>query len=771
MAYASQSQSISGSIVDEYNKAVPFANILIQESGSGASADDHGRYHITIDPGVYNLIISSVGYQSTRVQIIIGDAPIIRDFQLTSSPVELEQIEIKVRRRDPAYDIMKKAIDLKDLYLSQVKTSRSKAYLRASEVMEVTEKRDDDEEDPEPLKAGDFPPDPLAEARKKEEARLSKINLVEMQLVLNFKYPNQFKEERTAFKSYGSRAGLFIPVFHETDFNFYHNLVDLKRISEIPMISPLSRTAILSYRFKLEQILKEGKQTVYKIRVTPRKSGDATAKGFVFINDSTWNINRLELTLHKGSLKFYDEFTISQSYQEVDEGLWIPHRQEFSYQTRFGRKLFKGTTLLAYSDFENDYAFSPQFFGNEVAVTTSEAYKRDSSYWNSARPEPLAGDQKKVIEYRDSLEAVRTSKKYLDSLETAYNKITFGEVLYHGIGLRSEEKKSNIYLPPLIGLIDFSIVGGWRIGPNARYFRRFKNERIIWTGGALRIGLKNKDLQGNLNFGSRYDPFRQGDVSFKLGRQFSSINIFDAYLNQLRISNYIMRDFWDFFHKIELFNGFYVSTDIGFSNRKSIEGYDATSIINEVIDEVEPVKFERYQALITNLRLSYVPKQKFMREPFQKVVLGSKFPKFLFNHTKGWQDLLDSDVDFDYIDLGVDHSLLLGTLGNSRYTFTAGKFINARDLRYVDLKRFRQSDPYLYSDPMHSFQLLDTSLVATDLFLEGHYIHHFNGAMINNLPLIKRLKIRTVAGAGFMWIKESNFRHEEIFGGVERILS
>jgi hypothetical protein len=70
---------------------------------------------------------------------------------------------------------------------------------------------------------------------------------------------------------------------------------------------------------------------------------------------------------------------------------------------------------------------------------------------------------------------------------------------------------------------------------------------------------------------------------------------------------------------------------------------------------------------------------------------------------------------------------------------------------------------------MHSFQLLDTSLVATDLFLEGHYIHHFNGAMINNLPLIKRLKIRTVAGAGFMWMKESNFRHEEIFGGVERI--
>jgi len=58
---------------------------------------------------------------------------------------------------------------------------------------------------------------------------------------------------------------------------------------------------------------------------------------------------------------------------------------------------------------------------------------------------------------------------------------------------------------------------------------------------------------------------------------------------------------------------------------------------------------------------------------------------------------------------------------------------------------------------------------ATNWFVEGHYMHHFNGAIINNIPLIKKLKLRTVAGAGFMWIKGSNYRYEEIFGGVERI--
>lgn len=768
--FCSHAQTISGFILDEGNQAVPYANIFIKENGGGTAADDKGRYFLTIDPGIYNVVISSLGFRSETVQVIVRDKPIVRNFHISSSSVELNQIEIKVRRRDPAYEIIQNVIRQKEKFLSQVKRSRVTVYLRASESVDENEKKKkSDEEEPEDLKKNGEPIDPFVAARKKEEARLSKINLVEMQLVLNYDYPDRYKEERTAFKSYGRKDGLFIPVFQETDFNFYRNLVDLKGISEIPMISPVSRTAILSYRFKLEQVIKEGNQILYKIRVTPRKTGDATVKGYVFINDSTWNINRLELTLHKGGLKFYDDFTIRQSYHQVTEGLWIPYRQEFDYQTKAGRRIFKGSTIVVYSDYQRDYIFPRGFFGNEVSTISSEAYKRDSTFWNSSRPEPLAHDQKKVIAFRDSLDAVHTSRKYLDSLETAYNKITLGEVLYHGIGFRNEQKKSHINFPPLIGLVDFAVIGGWRVGPNIGYFRRFENERIIWTGGALRMGLKNKDFQGNANFHTRYNAFRQGVVSFRFGREFHSINSFDAYLNQLRISNYIVQDHWDFFHRIELFNGFYISTDIGFSNRKSVEDYDATSIINEVIDEVEPIKFEGYQAVITNFRLSYTPGQKYMREPYQKVVLGSKYPTLVFNHKKGWETVLSSDIDFDYVDFGIDHRLLLGTLGNSRYTFTAGKFVNARDLRYVDMKRFRQSDPYLYSDPMYSFQLLDTSLIATDWFLEGHFIHHFNGAMVNNIPLVKKLKLRTVAGAGLMWIKESNYRHQEIFGGVERI--
>jgi hypothetical protein len=691
---------------------------------------------------------------------------------LKSSSIQLNEIEVKVRRRDPAYEIIQKVIDNKEKSRSTITSSKTQIYVKASEVVDRKKKKEKEppkeEEDTEDKKSeGNI--DPFEAARRKELARLEQINLVEMQLTLNYQYPDKYKEERTAYKRYGTSAGLFIPVFSQTDFNFYYNLVHLKGISEVPMISPISKTAILSYKYKLEQITKEEGQVVYKIKVSARKSGDATCNGYLFINDSTWNINRLELTLHKGGLKFFDDFTIKQEYKEIEEGLWIPHKQEFDYVTKSGKSTFKGNTVLVYSEFEKDFVFPPKFFGNEVAITTAEAYKKDSSFWNNTRPAPLTDDQEKMIHHRDSVEAVVNSKEYKDSIQAKFNRVTFGELLYHGVGFRNHEKKSDLYVSGLLSTLDFAVVGGFRLGPYIGYFRRFNNERWISTNAAVHVGIKNNDWQGGYSFHSLYNPYRLAWTRIKFGREFQSINSFDAYLNQLSISNYILHDFVDLHHRKELFNGFYLETDVNFADRSSVKGYDATSPLQIIIDEDSPIEFQGYQATITNVKFSYTPFQKFMTEPNRKVVLGSKWPSFHFNHRKGWNNIFGSDVNFDYVEFSIAQTVPLGTLGTSKYTVQYGKFANSKVLPFVDLKRFRQSDPFLMSAPMNSFQLLDTALSTTDWFIEAHYMHQFNGAMINNIPLVKKLKLRTVVGAGFMWIRENNYRHQEIIGGVERV--
>ena len=68
-----------------------------------------------------------------------------------------------------------------------------------------------------------------------------------------------------------------------------------------------------------------------------------------------------------------------------------------------------------------------------------------------------------------------------------------------------------------------------------------------------------------------------------------------------------------------------------------------------------------------------------------------------------------------------------------------------------------------------AFQSLDSTFATFKRFYEGHYIHEFNGALLNKIPLFKKIGLREIAGAGFLIAPERNLRYAELFTGVERV--
>lgn len=764
-------QTVKGYIVNEFREPVPYANVLVQELGTGTTSDGEGFYELNLTTeGNYRLIFSSLGYTSRKENVILGLEPLELNVSLNTSDVLLDEITISASRRDPAYAIIKKAVDRKEEHLRTADSYRTKIYVKAVEEVERNNRQQD--EAPETASDEDTGvPDPFAAEEKKRAELLGRLNLVEMEVLLNFQQPRQYKEERTAYQAYGNTRGLFIPRFGETDFNFYRNMVLLTGISDAPVISPLSTTGILSYKYKLESTDLEGDQIVYKIEVTPRKNGNSTCRGTIWINEDTYTINRLDLTFSKYALKFFDDFRLQQEYVQHADSLWTVSKQVFQYVARQGNKAtFNGTTTLSYSDYEHNYVFPDKFFGNEVAVTTREAYKRDSAYWTTSRTVSLTEEEAKMVSIRDSLKAITTSKAYQDSIQERYNRITLLELAWDGAGFRNNEKKSHLYLGSLASLINFSVVGGWRLGPYASYNRRYENGKQVNLSGSMNYGALNNDLQGNFSAWHRYNAFSLGEISISGGRSFESINTFDAYLNQLRPSNYILLDAGRVRHSIELVNGLFLWNELDYSSRKPITGYNTSSFLNDLVeDDDEPLQFEGYEALISTTALIYTPGLKYMREPDRKIRLGSKWPTFQLLHRKGWKGPFSSDIDFDYLEGSVKQEIRFGVIGNSNYELKAGKFVNTNDLRFIDLKRFRESDPILLSDPTQTFNVLDTSLTTANFFVEFHHIHHFNGAIINNIPLLKKTRIRTLAGAGFLWLPEDNFRYQELFVGIERV--
>jgi hypothetical protein len=72
-------------------------------------------------------------------------------------------------------------------------------------------------------------------------------------------------------------------------------------------------------------------------------------------------------------------------------------------------------------------------------------------------------------------------------------------------------------------------------------------------------------------------------------------------------------------------------------------------------------------------------------------------------------------------------------------------------------------------NPDGAFQALDSTFPVFKRFYQGHIVHEFNGYFINKIPLLKKLQLREVAGAGFLSAPERNLRYAETFVGVERV--
>jgi hypothetical protein len=102
VTFAGTTGKIAGRVTDsETGEPLPFVNVLIDGTNMGAATDIDGYYAIlNIPPGNYTLRVQYVGYQTIIVEgvLVKVDFTTERDFQLTSSAVELGELVVTAER-------------------------------------------------------------------------------------------------------------------------------------------------------------------------------------------------------------------------------------------------------------------------------------------------------------------------------------------------------------------------------------------------------------------------------------------------------------------------------------------------------------------------------------------------------------------------------------------------------------------------------------------------------------------------------------------------
>ena len=770
---------LKGTVTDQYDEGIPGVRVFVKNTTYGVITNYNGEYFLELkDKKDYLISFNMVGFSDSTVKINIDSKYTQLDIQLKETTQELETVEIYADKVDIAKKVIKESNAVKKKWRKSVEQYTCNTYIKTSLEKEYK---------PMVAKRMEMKSDSFVGGK-------SKMNFIESYAITKYQAPNNYHEKIIAEHDYAEKGSntvsgsvsfdfgddvvptqyiehnpyIFYEKVEDGNFNLYQNLVTLPRISTKPILSPIADGSFVSYKYKLNSVFFENGQKIYNIEVTPRNKQAPLFSGNLYIIDSLWVIKSFDLSINSSTMEFFKTFRIIQDYENID-GNWVVVRREFNYTINEIQQIISANTRVSHTNYNFNPEFDKKEFNDEILSYDTEAFNKDSSYWNNLRPIQLKQTELDFIHEQDSITKFLESEAYLDSIDKAYNRLTFWDVTLNGIGFRNRYKKQSIYFNSLLSSLKVFGVGGLRYGLGGNYSKEFENAHKIKLEGDLDYGFNNKDIKGFLSAEYTFLPLKFGSFRLRGGDTYDMINNYESVLGTFSRSNYVRNRFIGVSQRLELINGLYGRLSFDYSDRQEITDLILADWSNEVFGELnKPQPFERYTVSLFELNLVYRFKQKYVIKGNKKQIIGTKFPELKLTYKKGVPKLFGSDVNFDFIELSASDKVQLSRLGELKWNFVAGSFVNKVDLRFIEHKFFRGSDAFLFSNPLKSHQLLDSTFHTPNPYFQAFAIHHFNGSIMNKIPLINKLKLQLVVGGSALLIQDINYSHIEIYGGIER---
>jgi hypothetical protein len=770
---------VSGKILDSKGEPMPYAYVLVEGTSNGTTSNSKGEYSLRLPKGTYNLTFQYLGYKKIKRPITLNTDQRL-DVQMESEEIQLKTFTVTNKYKDPAYAIIKEAQRKRKDNLDAVQSYSSDVYIKGvGKLDEIPKER--------PAMLFFIPKDQLPDSTD-----LGLVYLSESRAKLYIQKPDNVKEEMISSKVAGNSQGYSWNRIGDTELkaNFYHNLLKMEGLTQRGFVSPISQNALLFYEYKLEGEIKEGNRTINKIKVTPKRKSDPVFRGYIYIVDDTWNITGIDLQLDAKQIEYFDEFKIQQDYVAINDSIWMPGAVKYS--AKIGAMGFKAsfTNVVNYTNYEINRDFPQFFFKNEIFKIEKEANKKDSAYWTSIRPVLLTPDEMKYYQKADSTEKAHNTKEYLDSVDLKQNKVTITKLLL-GYNFFRRYNETVYSTNSITDILNFNTVEG--LNTNFIFtFRKGKwsNKHFVWSTH-LRYGFVNGHFNPKTELSWNFNKFRQQTIGVEGGKyvsQMNTLNPVDPFINTF-YSLFLRENYLKLYEKSyakinyshELINGIYFNGSAAYEDRHALTNRSNYAFVEEkegrVYTDNDPAtsfsganNFADHQALVLNGELRFVIKQQYLTLPDQKIPSASKYPIFTLRYTKGAQ-ILGSDVNYDKASISVNHNFNLGLLGKSSWAVTAGGFLNKRDISFVDLNHFSGNQTIFLNvrQSTGNFQLLDYYLFSTSsAYVEGHFEHHFNGFIINKIPLLRRTKFQEVAGVNYLKTQSGN-EHIEFQFGIENI--
>jgi len=773
------SAQIKGNITDQNNEPLPFVNILIENTYKGTTSNDDGYYELNIStPKTYTIVFSYLGYKTVKQEVNITKFPYQLDMSLVEESVSLNEVVVD-SENDPANEIIRQTIANREANLLKIESFKADFYSRGL------------------LKIVDAPKKIMGQdvgdlGGALDSTRSGIIYLSETISKIQFLNPDRLKEKITASKVSGDSNGFSFNSALDVDYNFYKNTISLGN----EIISPIANNAFGYYKYKLEGMFYDDRgNLINKIKVIPKRKNDPVFSGFIYIVEDQWDIYAVELDISgpQAKIPMIDIISLQQSfsYSETND-IWAVISQSMDLKYALLGIEGEGRFTAVYSNYEFNTGLTRKDFTREIVAYEKEANKKDSLFWNAIRPVPLTNEERTDYIKKDSIQTLRESKPYLDSIDAVRNKFKIGNVL--GYTYQNSYKDYRLgFNIPILNAVQFNTVQGYTANANVFYSKNYDDyNRYFRVNGDIQYGFSDDRLRAK---GSLIYKFNSISNSFLMlsggisAEQFSPFNPIKPIINSVSTlffeDNYIKlydKSFVALNYSEELFNGFRLYAGLSYERRKALfnttdqtffndenDTYTSNNPLNETAFGVAP--FQTHNIIKGNVDARINFGQEYLSYPDAKYnVSNDDYPTLYLGYETGF-GATNSDYNFSQIKASVTQAFNIKDKGRLIYNVKAGTFFNADNIAFMDYQHFNGNLTHVSTEGNYTnvFNNLDYYSASTnDSYFEGHIEHDFNGFILGKLPLLNKLNFNLVVGAHLL--AKPDFKpYQEYSIGIDNI--
>ena len=783
---SAQQYVLSGKITNSKSEVIPFTSVYIRNSTYGTTANENGLYEFKLAPGNYNLTYRFVGFNEKTISVTIADHDETLNVQLDDEVFGTERVAAIYRKNHDAADtIMKQVIKKRKYYLDEATSYSCAVYIKGVQKLLSAPKSLLSKE---VIRTLDL--DSMGRGILYQQESLSNYN---------FQSPDKIREVTIANRISGINTAFSYNKASDLQVNFYKNVFSINGLSARGFVSPLASNALTFYRYKLLGVSNENGRVINKIQVIPRRAHGQYFQGDIYIVDGEWRLYSADLYLTKGvnNLNLVDTLKITQQYVAITDSVWMPSAVQYNFKGQvFGFK-FGGYYEAIYNNYKINPTFPDHFFTGEVLKVDTVANAKNAEYWATVRPVPLTPREARDYQKKDSIAGYKQTKQYLDTLQHTKNHINYPGYLIFGYYASSRNNKDSLWVYPFIQTFYYNTVEGFGINAKVRYTKKIDDFHSFSITPALRYGFSNKVFSANIYSDYKNDPFHNAKFFTGFGSDVLDLNnvgtrslYFNTLSTLLSENNYVKyyRTHYGLFgYQREVTNGVLLTGSLSYASRsqlyntsyshiKNVKDRDFTSN-NPLAPPGTPADdhsflFPENQALTFATSATFTFDQEYVTRPTGKFNLPSKYPTLTLNYRKGINNLLGSDVNYDFTSVDVSqYKIRVGLTGFSSFKLTAGGFFNDKTLYYMDYNHFLGNQGTTF-DPTYvgSFHFLPFYTYSTNgAFLEAHFQHNFAGSIFDKIPLLRKAKLEEIIGTNYLTTK-ANRDYTEFYFGVQRLI-